>query len=229
MYVLHYVPDNASLIVRLALEEAGLPYEARLVDRRARQHEGEDFRRLNPAGLIPALETPEGPLSETGAILLWLADRHPEARLAPPVHAPDRGEFLRWLFFLSNTAHADLRQLFYPDQYVPQASIAGHHAILATRMRRHFTLLNAAAASHPALFAPPSALMLYTAALMRWAVLYPRGQARWFRASDQLSLAAAAMALEERPAALAVAAAEGLGEAPFTRPTEPRPPEGPAF
>ncbi len=226
MYVLHYAPDNASLIVRLALEEAGLPHEVRLVDRRLRQHEGEDYRRLNPAGLIPALETPEGPLSETGAILLWLADRHPEARLAPPIASPDRGQFLRWLFFLSNTAHADLRQIFYPDQYVPQEATGSHHAILATRMRHHFALLNAAAAAHPQLFAAPSALMLYTAALMRWAVLYPRGQARWFRGADYLSLTAAAMALEARPSALAVAEAEGLGEAPFTRPVEPRPPEG---
>ena len=76
MYVLHYAPDNASLIVRLALEELGVPYRTTLVDRATRQQDSAAFRALNPAGLIPVLETPDGPLSETGAILLWLVERH---------------------------------------------------------------------------------------------------------------------------------------------------------
>ena len=62
------------------------------------------------------LETPAGPISETGAILLWLADTH---QLGPSLADPDRPAFLKWLFFLSNTAHAELRQIFYPHQYAP--------------------------------------------------------------------------------------------------------------
>ena len=57
-YRLHYAPDNASLIIRLALEEIGVPYETVLVDRRSRAQDTTAYRALNPAGLIPVLETP---------------------------------------------------------------------------------------------------------------------------------------------------------------------------
>ncbi|WP_201722365.1 glutathione S-transferase N-terminal domain-containing protein, partial [Sulfitobacter sp. HI0040] len=85
---------NASLIVRLTLEQGQIPYETRLVDRRAKAQRGAAYRALNPKGLIPTLETPEGPIFETGAILLWLADRHGE--LFPAPASPARGKALKW-------------------------------------------------------------------------------------------------------------------------------------
>lgn len=228
MLTLHYAPDNASLVIRLALLEAGLPFRTALVDRRSRAQDGAAYRAVNPAGLIPALETPDGPVFETAAILLWLADRHPQARLAPPPQAPDRGRFLSWLFFLSNTAHADLRQIFYPATHAPPKARAGHRDLLVARLRRHFALVDAAAADHPALFAPPSALALYAVALCRWAALYPQGAPSWFDARACPALSGLAAALEARPAARAAAQAEGLGDRPFTAPALPAPPEGSA-
>ncbi|MCB1329029.1 MAG: glutathione S-transferase N-terminal domain-containing protein, partial [Maritimibacter sp.] len=74
MLCLHYAPDNASLIIRIALEELGLPYETRLVDRQAEAQKSPAYLALNPQGLIPVLETPEGPIFETAAILLWLGE-----------------------------------------------------------------------------------------------------------------------------------------------------------
>ena len=115
-YRLHYAPDNASLIVRLALEETGVPYTTVLVDRRAQAQRAPDYRALNPYGLISVLETPQGPLFETAAILLWLTETH--AALAPQPGTDARGAFLKWLFFISNTLHAELRMLFYPQKYV---------------------------------------------------------------------------------------------------------------
>ena len=105
-YVLHFAPDNASLIVRLALDHAGLPYQTRLVDRAARAQETAAYRALNPNGLIPTLETPHGVLFETGAILLWLADTH--GGLGPAPDDPGRGNWLKWLFFVANTVHPAL-------------------------------------------------------------------------------------------------------------------------
>jgi glutathione S-transferase len=187
-------------------------------------HEGAAYRRLNPTGLIPALETPEGPIAETGAILLWLTDRH---GLWP---AQDlRGPFLQWLFFLSNTAHADLRHLFYPDKYAPPGSEPAHHAMAAARMVTHFDLIDAAAAACPALFAPASALAPYTAALLRWSALYSVGGADWFRLDRWPALRALAQAMDARPATARVALAEGLGPRPFSAPTHPKPPEGSVF
>lgn len=81
MLTLYYAPDNASVVLRLALEEAGLAFETRLVDRKTKQQKSPEYLALNPAGLIPTLITADGPISETGACLLWLVDRHPEAGL----------------------------------------------------------------------------------------------------------------------------------------------------
>lgn len=228
MYTLHHAPDNASLIIRLALEEAGLPYACALVDRATRAQDSAAYRAINPAGLIPALQTDTGPIFETGAILLWLADRHPEAGLAPGCTDAQRGAFLKWLFFLSNTVHTDLRQLFYPALYVPPEATAGHHALLSARMQRHFALLDAAVQAAPALFAPPSALALYLCTLRRWCALYPKGGTGWFRPGDAPALAALSVSLESRPAARAAALAEGLGPHPFTAPTYATPPQGSA-
>jgi glutathione S-transferase len=225
VYVLHYAPDNASLIIRYILESANLPYTTALIDRGTRQQDTAAYRALNPTGLIPTLETPHGPLSETAAILLWLADTH---ALGPATHDPTRGPYLKTLFFISNTAHADLRQLFYPDQYVPESAISQHHTLISARLIRHFTILNQIATDHAALFTPAGILAPYICALMRWSVLYPRGQAQWFDLHRFPALQTMALAVEATPAAHAVALAEGLGDTPFTAPTLAQPPEGTA-
>ena len=223
MYTLHYAPDNASLIIRLVLEQAGIPYSTALVDRSQQAQDSAAYRAINPAGLIPALETPTGPLFETAAILLWLSDTH---GLGPNPNDPARGTFLKWLFFTSNTAHTDLRQLFYPGQYVPPDATQGHHSLLYARMIRHFTLLDHAAADHPALFAPTSILTAYLAPLMRWSVLYPVGQTKWFHMADYPHLSKQITALEMLPHSHRLAVAEGLGPTPFTAPAYATPTEG---
>jgi glutathione S-transferase len=223
MYTLHYAPDNASLIIRLVLDGAGIPYRTVLVDRSTRQQDGPAYRALNPTGLIPTLETPKGPISETGAILLWLTDAH---QLGPAATDAGRPAFLKWLFFLSNTAHAELRQIFYPYQYAPADGHAAHLEIMSTRMQRHFALIDTAAAGLPNLFAPARPLGVYAVVLTRWAALYPVTGPRWLDLADYPTLKALAVAQEARVETPVVARAEGLGRHPFTRPEQPNPPEG---
>ncbi len=223
MYRLHYAPDNASLIIRLVLDGAGLPYRTSLVDRARRQQDSAEYRALNPTGLIPTLETPKGPVSETGAILLWLSDTH---HLGPGPDDVERPVFLKWLFFLSNTAHADLRQIFYPHQYAPADAHRGHLEILSTRMKRHFALLDTAAAHHPKLFAAGRPLGVYSIVLTRWSALYPVHGPRWLDMADYPALDDLARAQEARVETRVIARAEGLGPHPFTRPEQPNPPEG---
>jgi glutathione S-transferase len=223
MYTLHYAPDNASLIIRLVLDGAGVPYRTALVDRATRQQDSAAYRALNPTGLVPTLETANGPISETAAILLYLSDAH---RLGPAPSDPDRLPFLKWLFFLSNTAHADLRMIFYPRQYAPADRFAAHHEITAARMLRHFLLLDQAAARHPRLFAPATPLGVYAVVLTRWSALYPPDGSRWFDLAAYPTLADLAHAQEARIETPVVARSEGLGPHPFTRPEQPDPPEG---
>ncbi|MDK3016104.1 glutathione S-transferase family protein [Pseudodonghicola flavimaris] len=223
-YRLHYAPDNASLAIRLALETLGLAYDTALIDRRNGALNSPAYRALNPGGLIPVLETAHGPIFETAAILLWLADRH--GGLGPAPADPARGTFLKWLFFTSNTLHADLRMVFYPAKYIgpdPQDQAALRRGLTA-RLQQHLTMLDRAVAAPDW---PGGATELYLCCLLRWMPLYPDDQDNgWFDLSRYPALAALATRIEATPAAAAASAAEGLGPTPFTAPRPATPPEG---
>lgn len=223
-YILHYAPDNASLVIRLALEELRLPYETRLVDRRRQAQRAPVYLALNPSGLIPVLETPDGPIFETAAILLWLADRHGD--LGPAPSSPERGDFLKWLFFLSNTLHPALRILFYTPTFI--GDDARHQdqltAVTRDRVLNYLDLLDIRW-QHPV----PRALSLYLMPMLRWLALYPTTRdTGWFELSRWPALQSAATLEDARPATRAARQAEGLGPAPFTVPRLPDPPEGSA-
>ncbi|WP_371224921.1 glutathione S-transferase family protein [Roseovarius sp. 2305UL8-3] len=229
-YRLHYAPDNASLILRLALEQMGQPYETVLVDRRTNAHKSPGYMALNPNGFIPVLETPDGPMFETAAILLWLTDRH--GQLAPAPDSPARAAFLKWLFCVSNTIHVALRMTFYPEQYV--GANAKDQTQLRLHMRgpilRHFdNLEDLAGQGHDWFAAPvPAALDFYVACMMRWLALYPSCDQDWFDISRWPQLHDMLGRLEDCPSVSAAIYAEGLGPNPFTAPIHPTPPEGSA-
>ncbi|MFM7295244.1 MAG: glutathione S-transferase family protein [Burkholderiales bacterium] len=115
-YQLYYYPANASLAPHILLEEIGCEYTLVLVDRAANAHKSKAYLKLNPAGLIPALIDGDICLSETAAIMLHLADKHPAAALIPPLQSADRAQCYRWLIYLTNTLQADLIHYFYPDR-----------------------------------------------------------------------------------------------------------------
>ena len=228
--ILHYAPDNASLVIRLALEEMGLPYSTVLVNRAKREQTSPAYRRLNPAGLIPVLETPDGVIFETAAILLWLADTN--EKLAPLPRSPERADFLKWLFFASNTLHADLRMIFYPEQYLGPDAAAKEDLIgtVKSRLERHLSQLEDLARTKPDWLSPgtPSIISYYLACQMRWMAIYPKGQTSWFNLDRTPHLRALLGDLESRSATAAAQVAEGLGPTPFTAPRHPQPPEGSA-
>ncbi len=235
MLRLHYAPDNASLIVRLALEELGLAYETRLVDRATSAQKSPAYRALNPRGQIPVLETDDGPIFETAAILLWLTENAPDTapRLAPPPGDPARGPFLSWLFALSNGMQADLRRTFYTERYVGEdpAAIAAHRALTQARIAEALDRFETLAGDPRPWFAAetPSILDLYLTVMLRWLALYPTGQTGWFQLARWPRLKGLAARVETRPAMRRAAAAEGLGPTPLTAPRPADPPEGSAL
>lgn len=228
-YRLHYAPDNASLIVRLALEELGQPYETVPVDRGVTAQRSAAYLALNPAGRIPTLETPDGPVSETAAILLWLAERH--GALAPAPGSPDRAAFLNWLLFVANTLHPDAIALFYIHRYGPEPAWPKMRAALRRRIARHLDVLEAETTARlPGWFcaAEPSALDFYVAAILRWLQIYPAGQTAGFDPGAWPALQAMCARLETRASVAALRRAEGMGAHPFTAARPPSPPEGSA-
>lgn len=227
MLVLHYAPDNASLIVRLTLEEMGLPYRTALVDRARRAQDSAEYRAVNPTGLIPALQSATATLFETGAILLWLTET--QGAMAPAPGHPERADFLKWLFFTANTLHADARMHFYPDQYAGTSDApTSFRRATEARLLRHLALLDGVAARAPGYLRAdvPSVLGYYVMCLCRWITLYPADREGWLQLSDFPALHDLGLGLQARPAALRVAAAEGLGPEIFTRPRYANPPEG---
>jgi glutathione S-transferase len=124
MYKLYYFPGNANLAPHMLLEEIGAPYELVLVDRDSNEHKSPPYLKLNPTGRIPVLIDGDLALFETAAICLHLADRHPEAELAPALGTDERAEFYKWLIYLTNTLQAELITYFYPGRLTDDEAAA---------------------------------------------------------------------------------------------------------
>lgn len=113
MYRLYAAPATASLVVHWMLLELGVPFEVDMLDFDSRAQKSAEYLRLNPAGVVPTLLVDDRPVTETGAILMLLAERHPEAGLAPPVGAPERADWLQGMIWLANRLMPDFRLWFY--------------------------------------------------------------------------------------------------------------------
>ena len=96
---LYYWPKTRAFRALWMLEEAGVPYELAHVNIRTGEQDTTDFHHVNPMCKLPALDDNGVQVAESGAVLLYLADRFPEAGLGAPVGDPLRGRFLQWLFF----------------------------------------------------------------------------------------------------------------------------------
>ena len=118
MYILYGGDFTRSVLVQWVLEEGGLHYEFRNVDILKGEHKSTEFLSINPAGLVPVLITPEGQaLYETAALMVYLADRHGLAALAPSMTDPSRGLFLSAIFFLASDIQSEMKRFHYPHRF----------------------------------------------------------------------------------------------------------------
>lgn len=99
MIALYYALQTRSLRALWMLEEIGQPYERKRIDIHAADHPTADFLRVSPLGKVPAIADGPTTVAESGAVLFYLAERFPQAKLAPPPGDPRRGRYLQWLFF----------------------------------------------------------------------------------------------------------------------------------
>jgi glutathione S-transferase len=96
---LFWAPRSRAERALWLLEEAGLPYTLVHVDIRAGDQKRPDYLAINPSGKVPALRDGAVVVSESAAICAYVGDRYPQSGLAPAVDAPERGSYLRWLFY----------------------------------------------------------------------------------------------------------------------------------
>jgi glutathione S-transferase len=96
---LYWAPRSRAIRAVWMLEEAGAPYERVLVDIENGEQARPEFRAVNPMMKVPALTDGAATVAESAAICAYVADRVPDAGLAPPIGDPLRGAYYRWLFF----------------------------------------------------------------------------------------------------------------------------------
>jgi len=97
--VFYHNPRSRSQMVHLMLEEAGAPYRIVPIDLDKGEHKTPSFLALNPMGKLPTIVHRDVVVTETAAIIAYIADTFPSAGLAPPMGDALRGSYYRWLFF----------------------------------------------------------------------------------------------------------------------------------
>ena len=181
MYTLYYSPGTASMVVHLALLEINAPHDLRLVDFDSGEQHSAAYLRLNAGGTVPTLIIDGKAFSESGALLMILAERHPQAGLAPAAGTPEHDAWTQWIVYLSNTLMSTYRLWFYPaelgsDEHDPAIRAALHKKIEGVwdRLDAHLK------AEGPYLLgAQCSGADLMLAMLMRWSRNMPRPASEW--------------------------------------------------
>jgi glutathione S-transferase len=118
MLTLYYFPGACSLAAHVALEETGAPFERISVDLRQGEQNGEAYRRVNPRGQVPALDVDGTIITESVAILAYVARRFPEARLLPS-DATEEARCLSLLSWIAAQVDPVFRRAARPERIVP--------------------------------------------------------------------------------------------------------------
>lgn len=125
-YVLYWNPFSGSLAPMAVLEEIGTHYEKILIDMDKGENRSTEYLTIQPLGLVPAIRLTNGRYAyESAGICMYLADRHPECGLAPPVDDPDRALFNQWMFFLADTIYPVYGRVAHPERYSTEPTDAG--------------------------------------------------------------------------------------------------------
>lgn len=113
---LYYLKGACSLASYISLIESGVKFEASEVDRGTRKtSEGEDYNSINPKGYVPCLRLEDGQvLTENVAVLQYIGDLKPEAKLAPAAGTLERYRLVEWLAFINSEVHKNVSPLFNP-------------------------------------------------------------------------------------------------------------------
>lgn len=144
---LYYAPGVCSMAAHITAAEAGIALDLVKVDIRSEPHrveDGRDLKSVSPKGVVPILELEDGRmLTEGVAILIYLADRKPEARLMPAQGSFDRYRLHEWLTFISSELHKTFSPWLFHPEYGEQAA-----EVAKQRLHERFYLLDGYLADH---------------------------------------------------------------------------------
>jgi len=117
---LYYNPQSRAVIAKWMLDECGAPYQIVPIDFTKREHKAPEFLRINPAGKLPALQDGESNIFEGAAICLYLADKFPQANLAPKIGAPERGRYLSLMVYSTSQLEPAMGDALLKVETLPQ-------------------------------------------------------------------------------------------------------------
>jgi glutathione S-transferase len=165
---LYYFPGACAFATHVVLEWIGAPYEAIKIDRAALQ--APQFLALNPYGTVPVLIDGDFVLTQNVAIMYYLAERHPEARLLANGSARGRAEVMRWLSFLNSDLHPAFKPIFAPQRIHPDPAAASVLADTArAQIRKYLGRLEGQLEGREWLVDRRSVADPYLFVMLRWA------------------------------------------------------------
>src|SRR5450759_3163106 len=142
MMQLYWSPRSRSFSALWLMEETGQPYERALTDISKGAQKTPEYLAINPMGKVPALKDGDATLAEAAAICAYVAERYPDAKLAPPPGDPLRAKYLYWLFFVPGCVEPAMVQVATKIEMNPIAAGWGD-------AQRVFDVLDAACARGP--------------------------------------------------------------------------------
>jgi glutathione S-transferase len=165
---LYTSPGACSMTDHIVLEWIGQPYSAQIVSRE--QRATPEFRKLNPAGAVPVFEDDDWVLTQNTAILNYLADTFPEAKLGGDGTPKGRAEVNRWLGFLNADMHPAFKPLFGSTAYLgDEAAIERTKDAARKQLRGLFERCDAQLGKHDWLAGTRSIADPYLFVMLRWA------------------------------------------------------------
>ena len=208
MYTLYYSPGSASMVVHLALLEIGVPFRLERLDFERDEQRRPEYLRLNPRGLVPTLLIDGQPYVESAALLMILAERHPTAKLAPPVGSALRADWYQWIVFFANSLAPAYRQWFYPPELGAVEHPPAVREALRGKIEDSWSLVDAhLAAGGPYMLGVEfSGVDLLALMYMRWSRNMPRPVTEWPALRGYADL------MRSRPSWARLYEAEGLTE-----------------
>jgi glutathione S-transferase len=171
MYKLYARKGTGSAAVEALLAFLNVPFEIIEVLKTDTGEAPAWFLTLNPRGEVPALQLPDGSvMTESAAMMLHLADAHPEAKLSPGLGTAARAQYLRWMIYMAAAPYTSDLRMYYPDRYSTNPAHAEAIKAKATiDLARDFDVFASEMGEGPFILGETlSAADLYTAMLLTW-------------------------------------------------------------
>jgi glutathione S-transferase len=171
MYILYDCLQSGAVFFRAALEEASINYRRVNIDLRKQENLTEEYAKVNPRQQVAALQLNDGSIMTEGvAIMMHIADCHPESNLMPTVASSERAQAMRWLFFFATNVYEGENRMVHPEWYTsePDCTNAVNQSAVEY-VNRHFLLFEEILTGGPYLLGEHLSLVdIYVWMLIQW-------------------------------------------------------------